>query len=172
MPVRTLQEFLAQLRWDEDEVKFFLSNAPKETPIEQLLLVAFSRWRVERCFQDQKQEIGLDAWEGRRYVGLKRHLILSSVSYLFLARTRWKRRKKKPALTVCQIHDAVAALLQCQWLGRRSASALLEHVAYQITYRQERNVAARKSHIKRTRRKLRALGIKLTETKRCSWDSS
>jgi hypothetical protein len=52
------------------------------------LLVAFSRWRVERCFEDQKSEIGLDQYEGRRYQGLKRHLILSCVSYLFLSRMR------------------------------------------------------------------------------------
>jgi hypothetical protein len=36
----------------------------------------------------QKSEIGLDQYEGRRYQGLKRHLILSSVSYLFLSRMR------------------------------------------------------------------------------------
>jgi SRSO17 transposase len=53
-----------------------------------LLLVAFARWRVERCFEDQKGEVGLDHYEGRRYVGLKRHLILSAVSYLFLTRMR------------------------------------------------------------------------------------
>ena len=50
--------------------------------------MAFSRWRVERCFEDQKGEIGLDQYEGRRYRGLKRHLILSCVSYLFLSRMR------------------------------------------------------------------------------------
>jgi SRSO17 transposase len=70
------------------EVKFFVSNAPPETPVGKLLLVGFSRWRVERCFEDQKSEIGLDQYEGRRYQGLKRHLILSCVSYLFLTRTR------------------------------------------------------------------------------------
>lgn len=95
LPAETLHLLIARNVLDEEEVKFFLSNAPAETSTGQLLLVAFSRWRVERCFQDQKQEIGLDAWEGRRYIGLKRHLILSSVSYLFLARTRWKRREKK-----------------------------------------------------------------------------
>lgn len=71
-----------------DELKFFVSNAPAETSIQVLLLVAFSRWRVERCFEDQKGEIGLDQYEGRRYQGLKRHLILSCVSYLFLSRIR------------------------------------------------------------------------------------
>jgi len=70
------------------EVKFFVSNAAPETPVQALLLVGFSRWRVERCFEDQKSEIGLDQYEGRRYQGLKRHLILSCVSYLFLTRMR------------------------------------------------------------------------------------
>lgn len=70
------------------EIKFFISNAPPEVPISTLLLVAFSRWRVERCFEDEKGEIGLDHYEGRRYLGLKRHLIVSSVSHLFLAGTR------------------------------------------------------------------------------------
>ncbi len=51
-----------------------------------MLLVAFSRWRIERCFEDQKGEIGLDHYEGRRYIGWKRHLAISAVSYLFLAR--------------------------------------------------------------------------------------
>jgi hypothetical protein len=60
-----------------------------------LLLVAFSRWRVERCFEDQKSEIGLDQYEGRRYLGLKRHLILSCLSYLFLARMRQEWAGKK-----------------------------------------------------------------------------
>jgi SRSO17 transposase len=73
---------------DPSEIKFFISNAPANTSVGTLLKVAFSRWRIERCFEDQKSEIGLDQYEGRRYLGLKRHLILSSVSYLFLARVR------------------------------------------------------------------------------------
>ncbi len=45
-------------------------------------------WNIERCFEDQKSEIGLDQYEGRRYRGRKRHLILSCVSSLFLSRVR------------------------------------------------------------------------------------
>ena len=80
---------------DLNEVKFFVSNAPPETHVSTMLLVAFSRWRVERCFQDQKQEVGLDQWEGRTWLGLQRHLILTSVSYLFLARVREQLRGEK-----------------------------------------------------------------------------
>ena len=88
LPGMRLHLVVARNALKPEEIKFFLSNAAEETPVQTLLLVAFSRWRVERCFEDQKQEVGLDQWEGRRWLGLKRHLILTSVSYLFLARVR------------------------------------------------------------------------------------
>jgi SRSO17 transposase len=88
LPGARLHLIIARNVLDPTEVKFFVSNAPPQTGIGTLLLVAFSRWRVERCFQDDKSEIGLDQYEGRRYLGLKRHLTLSAVSYLFLARVR------------------------------------------------------------------------------------
>ncbi|MCA9236980.1 MAG: IS701 family transposase [Planctomycetales bacterium] len=96
LPGVELHLVVARNALDHDEVKYFVSNAPAETPVGALLLVAFSRWRVERCFRDQKQEIGLDQWEGRCYLGLKRHLILSCVSYLFLTRCRERLRGEKP----------------------------------------------------------------------------
>ena len=95
LPGMPLHLVVARNALDPTEIKFFVSNAPAETSVQTLLLVAFSRWRVERCFEDQKQEVGLDQWEGRHWLGLKRHLILTSVSYLFLARVREKLREKK-----------------------------------------------------------------------------
>jgi hypothetical protein len=95
LPAERLHLLIARDALKPAELKFFVSNAPPETSVEVLLLVAFSRWTVERCFEDQKSEIGLDQYEGRRYLGLKRHLILSSVSYLFLARVREGLRGEK-----------------------------------------------------------------------------
>ena len=95
LPGMRLHLVVARNVLNPDELKFFVSNAAEDTPVQTLLLVAFSRWRVERCFEDQKQEVGLDQWEGRRWLGLKRHLILTSISYLFLARVRKKLRGKE-----------------------------------------------------------------------------
>ena len=95
LPGMRLHLVVARNVLDPTEIKFFVSNAPPETSVQTLLLVAFSRWRVERCFEDQKQEVGLDQWEGRHWLGLKRHLILTSVSYLFMVRVREKLRGKK-----------------------------------------------------------------------------
>jgi SRSO17 transposase len=77
------------------ERKYFLSNAPANTPLKKLLQVAFSRWPIERCFEDQKGEVGLSHWEGRTWLGLQRHLVLTSVSHLFLAIACKKLRGKK-----------------------------------------------------------------------------
>jgi SRSO17 transposase len=94
LPGARLHLLVARHVLDPGELKFFVSNAPEQASSGKLLLVALSRWRVERCFQDQKSEIGLDQYEGRRYIGLKRHMVLSMVSYLFLAQVRQGWGKK------------------------------------------------------------------------------
>lgn len=66
------------------EVKYFLSNAPHDTLLRTLVRVAFSRWHVERCFQDCKTELGLNHAELRNYKGLHRHFILTAINYFFL----------------------------------------------------------------------------------------
>jgi SRSO17 transposase len=71
-----------------EELKYFVSNAPPETPVQTLLLVAFSRWHVERCFEDEKTELGFDHYEGRKYRGLIRHQTVTAVTHLFLEKIR------------------------------------------------------------------------------------
>ena len=73
------------------EIKYFVSNASATTSIERMLHVAFSRWHIERCFQDEKGLLGLDHFECRRYRAIQRHLIVTVISHLFLARTRLKQ---------------------------------------------------------------------------------
>jgi SRSO17 transposase len=80
---------------DRAEVKYFVSNAPAGTRLETLLKVAFSRWRVERCFEDEKTELGFDHYEGRNYTGLLRHQLVTAVSHLFLARVQRAERGEK-----------------------------------------------------------------------------
>ena len=70
---------------EPEQVKYFVSNAPEATATETLLLVAFSRWKIERMFETTKEELGMDHFEVRRFLSVQRHLILSCVSHLFLA---------------------------------------------------------------------------------------
>lgn len=77
------------------EVKYFLSNADENVPLKELLFVAFSRWRIERIFEDGKGEIGFDHFEVRHYQPLMRHLILSMLSLFFLMDQTKRLREKK-----------------------------------------------------------------------------
>ena len=99
LPTRPHWLILARNVEHPEEVKFFLSNAPAGTPLEVLLHVAFSRWHIERCFEDEKTELGLSHFEGRSYKGLLRHLILTSLTHLFLAevyQTMGGEKKSRP----------------------------------------------------------------------------
>lgn len=153
------------------EIKMFLANAPSKTTIETLLNVAFSRWRVERCFEDDKKYIGLDHFEGRGYPGLMRHLILSAVSLLFLARERQELLGKFPELTVSQVRQATSAMVQSWWLPRVVADELISNTAYKLAYYQKRNRQARESHTKTRISKLEKLGVDLSKISRCQWDT-
>ena len=70
------------------------------------------------------------------------------------------------------MHTAVAALIPFWWLKLRAPRVLLERTSAEIVRAQRRAVAARVGHTKRTRRRLRELGIKLGELPRCSWGST
>lgn len=77
------------------EVKYFLSDAGPETPLKTLLYVAFSRWHVERLFEDGKGEVGFHHFEVRNYKSLTRHLVLTNLSLYFLCEQTTRLRKKK-----------------------------------------------------------------------------
>jgi len=81
---------------DRGELKYFISNAGAGVPLPVVLHVAFGRWPVERCLQDEKSELGLSHFEVRCYPALKRHLLITQVSHLFLARQTQRLRGEKP----------------------------------------------------------------------------
>lgn len=78
-----------------EEIKYFISNAPDDTPIEKLMQVAFTRWNVEHSFRLAKSEIGFSHFEGRSYVALMRHMILCLVVMGFVAEHTDRLREKK-----------------------------------------------------------------------------
>ena len=77
------------------EMKYFISNAPADTPVEKLLRVAFSRWNVEHTFRVAKSEIGFGHFEGRSYVALMRHMIMCLVVMGFVAEHTDRLRGEK-----------------------------------------------------------------------------
>jgi SRSO17 transposase len=71
---------------DEPKVKFYLSNAPADTPLEELVRVAGMRWPIESSFEEGKGELGMDEYEMRFWVGWHHHMTLVILAHHFLAR--------------------------------------------------------------------------------------
>jgi len=71
-----------------EPLKYYLSNLPADTAINDLVAKAHMRWRIERDYQDLKQELGLDHYEGRGWRGFHHHGTLSIAAYGFLVSER------------------------------------------------------------------------------------
>lgn len=77
--------------WPKDEkapTKFYLSTQPASCSLKELARTAHLRWRVERDYQDMKQEVGLDSYEGRTWRGFHHHAALCAAAHAFLALRR------------------------------------------------------------------------------------
>lgn len=71
-----------------EDVKFFVSNASAGCPLEWLVYVAYSRWPIEQCFKEEKDELGFDHFEVRGWRSIHRHMYLTQVSHLYLNKAR------------------------------------------------------------------------------------
>jgi SRSO17 transposase len=79
------------IEWPQGETeptKFWLSTLPEPLEIEDLVRLVKIRWRIERDFQELKDELGLDHYEGRGWRGFHHHGVLCIAAYAFLAAER------------------------------------------------------------------------------------
>ena len=77
--------------------KYWLSTLPADTPIAELVDIVKLRWRIERDYQDLKQELGLGHYEGRGWRGFHHHASLCIAAYGFLISLRETLPPSTPA---------------------------------------------------------------------------
>lgn len=78
----------------DETFKYYLSNLPADTALAELVRLAHQRWAIEQGYQQLKEELGLDHFEGRSWRGLHHHLTLCFLAFCFL--TRLRSSKKTP----------------------------------------------------------------------------
>jgi SRSO17 transposase len=79
------------IEWPEGEAeptKYWLSTLPENVSLQQLVDLAKLRWRIERDYQELKQEVGLGHYEGRGWRGFHHHATLCIAAYGFLIAER------------------------------------------------------------------------------------
>lgn len=73
---------------EPEPTKYFLSTLPENISRRALVNTAKLRWRIERDYQDLKQELGLGHYEGRGWRGFHHHATLCIAAYGFLVSER------------------------------------------------------------------------------------
>jgi SRSO17 transposase len=126
---------------DAKELKYYVSNADEQTPLENMALVSGTRWRVEEYFEEAKGELGMADYEARAWTSWHHHMSLVALAHLFVTLTRRDVNEDFPELTLPLAIRLLKSAMSRPTLTERDALRLTE-------YHLERNATARASHHK------------------------
>lgn len=79
------EEWLIIEREKNGDLKYYLSSMSPRSTLKSLVRLGKMRWHIERDYQDMKQELGFDRYEGRSWGGLHRHLAMVALMHTFIA---------------------------------------------------------------------------------------
>lgn len=82
---------------DPTDIAFYVCYGPRRSTLLDLAWVAGTRWRIEECFQQAKNEAGLDHYQVRSWRAWYAHITLSMLAHAWLAVTRSLVAKGEPA---------------------------------------------------------------------------
>jgi len=133
------------------EIKYYLSNATKDTALEEFARVSAMRWPIESCFEEGKQELGMGDYQLRSWRGWHHHMTLVILAHFFLVRLKLRLQDKAPKLTLPQVVLLLKASLPQPDFSIEKSIGI-------VNYYQNRHEAAHQSHRKRRLAQLEMLG--------------
>jgi SRSO17 transposase len=80
--------------------KYYFVALPPTVSLKALVRLAHQRWAIEQQYQELKDELGLDHFEGRSYLGWNRHVVLTALAYAWLQQERERAGARAPTLPV------------------------------------------------------------------------
>jgi SRSO17 transposase len=80
-------------RAEPEPIKYWFSNLPETTTLQELLYWAKIRWWIEQNYQQLKDELGLDHFEGRSWAGWHHHVTLTMMAFAFLVLEGFRAKK-------------------------------------------------------------------------------
>jgi SRSO17 transposase len=83
-------------------IKAYLVDLPATASLRSLVRLAHHRWAIEQQYEELKDELGLDHFEGRSFVGWHRHVVLTAMAYAWLQDARRRDAARLPTLPVAR----------------------------------------------------------------------
>lgn len=120
---------------DSEDLAYYVVFAVRGTPLEEMVEVAGTRWRIESCFEAAKGEVGLGHYEIRSWHGWHRHITLALFAHALLAAIRLR---EEAASSEGSRRERVAALVELIPLTVPEVRRLLWRVALARTEPPER----------------------------------
>jgi SRSO17 transposase len=122
--------------------KYYRCNAPERTSLKTLARLTAWRWPIETVIEECKDELGLDQYEVRGWVGWHHHTTMTMLSHHFLVELRVEMAEDAPALTVSQARKLLQVVLPKREFDEADVITEIERI-------QQANYAAYRSHRKR-----------------------
>jgi SRSO17 transposase len=113
------QEVWLLVEWppgEKEPTKYFLCDLPARYTLRRLVRIVKGRWKIEQDYQQLKEELGLDHYEGRNWTGWHHHVTLVMWAHAFLTLEKL-RNKKTSGWTLPQTRREIQRLL-FTWTGR------------------------------------------------------
>lgn len=89
--------------------KYYLVHLPATATLREVVQLAHQRWAIEQQYQELKDELGLDHFEGRSLPGWEHHVVLTALAYSFLQGERCQRPRTR--LTLPQVRAVMQDVL-------------------------------------------------------------
>jgi SRSO17 transposase len=78
---------------EKEPTKYFLCDLPGNSTLRRLVRIVKSRWKIEQDYQQLKEELGLDHYEGRSWTGWHHHVTLVMLAHSFLTLEMLRSKK-------------------------------------------------------------------------------
>jgi SRSO17 transposase len=138
------------------EVKYYVSNAAEDVPLETLALVIATRWRVEEFLEDAKEYLGLADYEARGWTSWHHHMSLVGIAHLYVTLIRKDLRDEAPELSLDQAYRLVCDAMSRPTLTPEESLRITE---YHLHYNHQAHQSHRKSWLRRHQRQAQELRL-------------
>jgi SRSO17 transposase len=145
LPRRCLWLVIRRPIGEKGTLRFAFSNAPADTPLEELAIWQCRRYWVERALEDAKGEAGLDQYQVRGWRGWHHHMTMTLLAMLFLLQLTLQFRPKALLLTLQDAREILE-----EFLPRKTY--LPAEFIERLKQKHQARLSARRSHAKQQKR--------------------